>query len=317
MASPNVLLTGAGFTANWKGFLKYEMWSQIFNQKTVQNNRKIRALLFENFAFEHALDVVRDNGVYSNEDRGSIWSAVNIAFDRLERYSTQAAEEPANHADMAAKFIKDVFNGEQGFFFTLNQDLFVERHLFSAISLRPLIEPVNKYPIQGASVDQWRFTVPKKEDILANGPASLTQVTTDQIRYIKLHGSLDWRSDWGLHVWVIGGGKRDAIEREPILQFYFNTFRDVLNRSQKLLVIGYGFRDDHINEVIIEAAEKHGLRIYIISPDSPDDFKANSLPAPQRNRIWKSLAGYYPYKFRDVYMDNRRSKELTTSLVFD
>ena len=34
----------------------------------------------------------------------------------------------------------------------------------------------------------------------------------------------------------------------------------------KLMVIGYGFRDDHINRVIVDAVYQHGVELYILDP---------------------------------------------------
>ncbi len=55
-----------------------------------------------------------------------------------------------------------------------------------------------------------------------------------------------------------------------MLSWYFeDLFPDVLDRVQNLVVIGYGFRDEHINEQISRAVEK-GLGIVVLTPDTPD-----------------------------------------------
>lgn len=314
MPSRNVLLTGAGFTANWGGFLNTEMWSHIFNNKIVQTNRKVRALLLDNFKFERVLDIVRDSGSYSDSDRETIWAAVNTAFEKLESNTAKEASEPRNKAQLAGQFIEDIFSKERGFFFTLNQDLFVERHLFSSRNLRPGINPVHSYPNPGAGLGQWRFAVPTNEDISTNGDAYLSQVTTDRIRYVKLHGSIDWRSEQGSHVWVIGGGKMEAIEKEPILRFYFRTFEKTLSAAKSLLVIGYGFNDDHINGVLLHAINECKLRVIVISPQEPNRFQEELKP--QWKDIWKGLGGYYPYKLIDVLKNIRLMGDIVLSLRF-
>ena len=47
-----ILLTGAGFTKNFGGFLASEMWSKIFNTPAIQANKKLRDLLEGNDDFE-------------------------------------------------------------------------------------------------------------------------------------------------------------------------------------------------------------------------------------------------------------------------
>ena len=35
-------------------------------------------------------------------------------------------------------------------------------------------------------------------------------------------------------------------------------------------MIGYSFRDDHVNKAIIEAVRQHGLRFFVIDPSGSD-----------------------------------------------
>jgi hypothetical protein len=52
----NLLLTGAGFTATWGGFLNEEMRANIFNQQDVKNNAKVRSKLLSYSECEAAQD---------------------------------------------------------------------------------------------------------------------------------------------------------------------------------------------------------------------------------------------------------------------
>ncbi|MEP6934971.1 MAG: SIR2 family protein, partial [Nitrospirota bacterium] len=88
--------------------------------------------------------------------------------------------------------------------------------------------------------------------------------------YIKLYGSYGWRSADGTNAMVVGGGKEERIAKEPLLKWYLELFREVLTGPEcNLLVIGYGFRDKLINEVIAHAIRDRKLRLYIISPHQP------------------------------------------------
>jgi hypothetical protein len=84
----------------------------------------------------------------------------------------------------------------------------------------------------------------------------------DKTRIVKLHGSLDWQKiDDDV---VIGGRPREARPYEPgiifgagnKLRYYgpflalFQAFVERVRRSRVIITIGYGFRDEHVNDVI-------------------------------------------------------------------
>ena len=74
----------------------------------------------------------------------------------------------------------------------------------------------------------------------------------------------------------------------------------------ELLIIGYGFRDDHINGVIAEAIEKHSLKLYILSPTDPSVFKNGLCKAAQvcGDQIFSGLSGYFQSSFLDLFPSN-------------
>jgi hypothetical protein len=87
----------------------------------------------------------------------------------------------------------------------------------------------------------------------------------------KLHGSSNWKDSQGGSLLVIGGDKSSAIQSHAVLTWYFEKFREKLSEDDsKLFVIGYGFRDPHINEVIIEAVQHNGLKFFVINPSGSD-----------------------------------------------
>jgi len=73
---------------------------------------------------------------------------------------------------------------------------------------------------------------------------------------------------------VIGKNKSEIIAREPLLKWYFELFQKVIAEgSKKILIVGYGFGDQHINQVLADGVEKYGLQIYIISTKSSPELK--------------------------------------------
>jgi len=97
--------------------------------------------------------------------------------------------------------------------------------------------------------------------------------------YIKLHGSCNSvEGSAGSRILVMGGQKAVNIGRFPLLTWYHQEFRNFLNRpGAKLMVIGYSFSDEHINDAIINAAQA-GLKIFLVDPsgekilDKPQGF---------------------------------------------
>ena len=80
---------------------------------------------------------------------------------------------------------------------------------------------------------------------------------------IKLHGSTDWVGAEGASLMVLGNAKSGAISRVPLLAWYHEVFRARLCAGNvRLMVIGYSFQDEHINEVILSASKDHGLDLY-------------------------------------------------------
>jgi hypothetical protein len=67
-------------------------------------------------------------------------------------------------------------------------------------------------------------------------------------------------------------------------------------------VIGYGFRDLHINAVISKSIRQHGLKLYVISPQSPEDFKNELLGKGDEDKktLWQGLTGYWNRDLKDV-----------------
>jgi hypothetical protein len=85
--------------------------------------------------------------------------------------------------------------------------------------------------------------------------------------YIKLHGSTNWQCDAGESVLIMGNAKSGAIAKFPVLKWYHEVFETCLRRGNaKLMVIGYSFQDEHINNVICAASKDYKLETFIIDP---------------------------------------------------
>jgi hypothetical protein len=87
--------------------------------------------------------------------------------------------------------------------------------------------------------------------------------------YIKLHGSYNWRTETG-HLLIIGGAKSIDIAKVPLLTWYHEQFRKLITMPDvRLMIVGYSFRDKHINEHL-EAAARVGAKLFIVDPEGSD-----------------------------------------------
>jgi hypothetical protein len=111
--------------------------------------------------------------------------------------------------------------------------------------------------------------LPRREEIL--------EVPTDGLQPIyKLHGSSRWlTSSAGTPILIIGGEKSRAIGQFEVLEHYAKRFDWWLNQGTRLMVIGYGFRDLHINSAP-RRAEPSGLQLFVVDPNGPEALVRNA-----------------------------------------
>lgn len=305
----NILFTGAGFTKNFGGLLAKEMWAKIFNNTGVQAYSRVRELLLEDYDYESIYHKII-TGDYSDDEKRSIEEAVFEAYqilDEIARKWTFGSDAP-NPVNIYGvnKFIERFSwsREEACLFFTLNQDLFIERHFNSSATI--LSHPgMSKIPdahvrISRLPMEKKNFiTTPTYEELTTN---NTNPISKNSIHYVKLHGSFGWLSSDGANNYVIGKEKVDQIENEPLLSWYFELFKKALaNRNRKLLVIGYGFMDTHINDEIAKSVKDYGLKLYIVSPSDQSTFIDNLKNKENGDTILKGFVGYYPYTLLDIF----------------
>jgi hypothetical protein len=312
-----ILLTGAGFTKNFGGFLASEMWAQIFNSPHIKPHKKLREILRHDFDYESVYNRVLVGG-NSPEETTALEMALLDAYQQLDqRIRNLHINQVGGAVDLdKLRMILDRFSSSgnvRGYYFTLNQDLFIERWYLSE----------NQLWVPGISnhVSRRKEAALSDEDIIAVPTAEMMKKhrernddsrisTYGRFQYIKLHGSWNWRTSDGKSAMVIGRGKETRIMQEPLLSWYLETFESVLSKEgRKLLVIGYGFRDPHINEVIARSVNEHGLELYILSPLSPESFEhhlklhafgSSNDTVSLSGVLWRGLAGYFQGNLRDV-----------------
>lgn len=99
-----------------------------------------------------------------------------------------------------------------------------------------------------------------------DGPYSLTP---GRQPYFKLHGSSNWvQNEASDLMLIIGGNKSAEIQKQPLLKWYHEQFQKMIAGHQ-VVIIGYSFNDDHINQYLIKAVSV-GTRLFIIDPMGVD-----------------------------------------------
>jgi hypothetical protein len=291
-----ILLTGAGFTKDFGGFLADEMWSLIYNHKWIQERPHIQRMMVDSdFDYESVYHEVFYNprGKYV-DDHEAVRQVFIDAYNEQDRIICGAISE--HWVTRIIPHLRQLIN-TTSHFFTLNQDIFIERQLEFLSKDKPLVLPGLMTKIQNQNPDNVLILPNELSDSDCN-------FSEDEIPYIKLHGSYTWYSSEGHERMIIGHNKPEQIGTEPLLKRYFKIFKKFLSQPEtKLLIIGYGFRDEHINKEIHRAVKDNGLKLYIITPEKPREWALKLIQNPQHLNFKgvpsSILSAYYPYGLRE------------------
>ena len=272
----NILLLGAGFSRNWGGWLASEVFDYLLGCPEITGNAALRRALWrskDQGGFEQTLALLQSDPSFSPSERAGAAQPFEAALVRtfsdmnVGLLGLTDLEFPTSHPWKVAQFLA-------GFdaIFTLNQDLLLEHRYMPQI-------PSADYGARawrGAQMPGLKL-MPGSEEGASDGWAP--RIWTDSGRTLldsslqpvfKLHGSTNWRTADGKHVIVFGASKEQAIESNRLLRSYIEIFQEALCRADtRLMVIGYGFGDKHINGVIGRGAEA-GLKMFVIDPFGSD-----------------------------------------------
>lgn len=267
----------------------------------------LSALFQKHANFESAIETMQNEYVTSRNQEGArerlitLQNAISSTFESMNDALSKAEFEFTS--DIAASV--GVFLTKFDAIFTLNQDLFIERHyhhppqkILLLSSLRwqcgetPGIEDIPDPNFYG---DDRPLRVKRRP---RHPPFDTNQNSQP---YFKLHGSIGWFAQSGEQMLVMGGNKHETMNRHPILKWYANKFLEYLSKpGAKLMVIGYGFRDQHINSILIEAWQRSHFPMFIVDPEGRNILQKVN---PTYNRY------YCPGPLEDIAptYDSRRS----------
>jgi hypothetical protein len=298
-----ILLTGAGFSYDWGGFLRDKMWAEIFNDRWLRDkypNIIDHASKRNDVDYETVYYEIHECPSFNSAEREAIVKVFLKAYKDLDdsiRNAKYRNDTPRNVRDLLQQFIN--MNG--GLFFTLNQDLLIERYFMDLIHI-PFFNVGN----QISGLRDWEFSskyefeVPKRPE-----NEEPLNVAPRKLHYIKLHGSFNWKSSErsdGKRIMVIGHKKEFQIANEPLLKQYLKTFEEELSKGGvRLLIVGYSFQDEHINKIISQS----NLELHIMNPLPREDFINQRRYLAELNEKIKN-AFYHPYSLLKVFPSNEK-----------
>jgi SIR2-like domain len=309
-----VLLLGAGFTRNWGGWLAVEAFEYLLGCPETVGDPRLRDLLWKHQTvggFEDALAELQlaflQDPRRNERPLTAFQNAVTRMFDDMNRAFFAGGNWDPDNAITRTLLTKcDAI-------FTLNQDVFLEQHY-----LNDNIALIGARGWAGPQIPGMR-RVPAQDVIHANSWARSTWVPLpdNEFRvdarlqpFFKLHGSSNWPDPNGRRLLVMGGGKAIEINQSPILKWYAEEFSEYLSQpNTRLMVIGYGFRDEHINDTIKRGVDR-GLRMFIISPEGAEvamklnpTRRAGGIAAPTELEavLQQALIGASRRQLREIF----------------
>jgi hypothetical protein len=270
----HVLLLGAGFSCNWGGWNASEVNDYLPTVPALRADRHVLQVLRRTAnkgGFEAALAEIQDDYERSPTPENkahldTVQSAITTMFLAMEAGFANRADWNFRHT--VEYKIAHFLGGFDGIF-TLNQDLLFERH-YHDLDLA-LNQPKKWFGWRRPGIqvlpDPRQTTNDVEKTTWTPRSPPFTLEPSHQ-PYFKLHGSWNWRSADNEQMLIMGGNKIAAIRKHPLLIWYHDLFEAYLSEpDSRLMVIGYGFRDPHINRMIVRAAGKNpSMLLYLVDP---------------------------------------------------
>lgn len=308
--SKRTILTGAGWTRNWGGQLASEVWQCLVGNRAIQQRAAVRELLLEEGSFEAAAGRLQ-TAPFNAGDRQTYERTLMDAFVAMDAEVARPDHDPCINLHKVQELLFRFWGQrgdyvDAGYFFTLNQDLWPERYLYNhhvMSAAAPVLPGLHRRANQRLfEADLGRYNETFVMQPVSNWATPLQLRGTFNV--IKLHGSFNWRTPDGRNAMIIGTEKSAHIADFRLLAEYWRIFRAVLQAGEvRLMVVGYGFRDEHVNSAIAEAVENHGLRVFIWSTTS--NLMEHVRAAPHGARIWKGVLSTANRPIIEVFPSNQ------------
>jgi hypothetical protein len=260
----HLLLTGAGSTRNWGGWLAGEIEGDLLNR--LRGNAEVHSRVRDADGFESALAGLQHEVAAGKAGAKDQYQVLKKAIlDSFQEMNLALANRRTLELSNDRRFSVKGFLARFDAIYTLNQDLLFE------LLHDPLLEdrlPRRSCYSPGIAGFKYQGLFPN-DFVGKTRPVLGLPLRIDPIAQpiYKLHGSVDW-VDGTSDLLVMGGGKQETIDSTPILKEYFSRFRrDLTTPGACLMIIGYGFRDAHISDFLANAwKENNSLTAYYVDP---------------------------------------------------
>jgi hypothetical protein len=269
--SKRALLIGAGFSRNWGGLTATELSGRLMSHAAVRARPRLGELLLHEPSFEDALEKAH-TGLYEAADAEALEVAIKAAFDSMdEGYKNPASSVlSATINDFVNRFCPRAVGVGTGYVFSLNQDLLLERIYGTIPNKQQLVIPGITWNERPHPFPAGAWPIPLASPV---NPVTHEPQLLRNFNHIKLHGSINWRATDGSSAMVMGRRKPLTIARSPLIGWYHRVFESVISSGEvRLMVIGYGWADEHVNDPIANAVINHGLGVYSWNPTHPKDL---------------------------------------------
>lgn len=279
-----VLLLGAGFSHNWGGWLASEAFEYLLGCPEIQGDQTLKNLMWKHQdtgGFEGAITQVQhDHILAATAETASRLQGIQAAVSRMFADMNKAFcglkshewEFRTENYDKHYERRISTFLGKFDAIFSLNQDILIERRYHGddrAFTHHPKFSkgpslPGMQHHSQPRELGRSGWAEDKWTPMAASGQNFTVEPDTQP--FFKLHGSSNWLHSSGADLLIIGGNKLGAIKFNPVLSWYHEMFERYLHMPEtRLMIIGYGFRDQHINEVIQKGVAT-GTKFFVVDP---------------------------------------------------
>jgi hypothetical protein len=244
---------------------------QLYLEELIENNRLKKALLHEDN------NLMYKGSLLSNRHTSLLNHTRKLITDIYKLVYKTYWEDPENPQEDYRQTYKQFFDKFTTplRIFTTNYDLCVERTFWKGN-------------------DQDRFSIEDGFTIEIDTTFDIDRLSNSDKPYIlyKLHGSLNWRKDpndertihrvnfpetivgdLSTHVMLFPGEK--LIDKFPVKEVY-ELFRERLLMARFCVIIGFSYRDEEINKLLIDSIERN-RNLHIISWNRDPESHLNSL----------------------------------------
>ena len=242
---------------------------------------KLSAALVESKNLEHILSDAQARQALTPDDPDLARFVAAAESKVLERCSFVDGDTDVNtHEIFLRKVARRSTRLQRTQLFTTNYDL-----AFESAARRARFNVIDGFGYGGREFDGGSFDL----DYVRRRPGEQLALEPSVFHLLKLHGSVDWSAD-GAAVRKVAdvpenplliypsATKYQLSYKQPYIEF-MSRFQIALRQPDVgLILVGYGFNDDHLNAPIEAALRSNiGLRAVVVTPGARSSARAESI----------------------------------------